>query len=174
MQSGGSNKLVLEYTEFFENRLRRSLRLAYVMCGNEQEAEDIVAEAFARMYVPWMQGEIEEPVAYLRRAIANQVNSRWRHKDVERRYDTRVKTLWKSESPAADEAIAARDAVHIAMASLPEKQRMVIALRYLEDLSEAETAAILDLNVGTVKSHASRGLQRLREALAETAETAEG
>jgi RNA polymerase sigma-70 factor (sigma-E family) len=153
------------YTDFFENRLRRALRLAYVLCGNEQEAEDIVAEAFARMYLPWMRGEIDEPVAYLRRAIANQVSSRWRHKDVERRYDTRVKSLWSSETAGVDEALVARDAVHLAMASLPEKQRMVVALRYLEDLSEAETAAVLDLNIGTVKSHASRGLARLRETL---------
>lgn len=169
MGTGRPPDPVVAYTDFFENRLRRALRLAYVMCGNEQEAEDIVAEAFARMYVPWMQGDIEEPVAYLRRAIANQVNSRWRHKNVERRYDTRVKSLWKSEAPGADEALAARDAVHEAMASLPEKQRMVVALRYLEDLSEAETAAILDINIGTVKSHASRGLQRLREVMAESA-----
>jgi RNA polymerase sigma factor (sigma-70 family) len=51
------------------------------------------------------------------------------------------------------------------MTSLPPKQRAVVALRYLEDLSEAETASLLDISVGTVKAHASRGLDRLREVL---------
>jgi RNA polymerase sigma factor (sigma-70 family) len=118
------------------------------------------------MYPSWQRGEVQEPAAYLRRTIANQVRGGWRRRDVERRYEARVQIMWSKESSGFDDAIAARDAVSVAMASLPPKQRAVIALRYLEDLSEAETAAVLDLSVGTVKSHASRGLERLREVLA--------
>jgi RNA polymerase sigma factor (sigma-70 family) len=82
-----------------------------------------------------------------------------------RRNDARVKVMWSQESPGHDEALVARDAVSAALASLPPKQRAVVALRYLEDLSEAETASTLDISVGTVKAHASRGLDRLREVL---------
>jgi RNA polymerase sigma-70 factor (sigma-E family) len=154
-----------QYAEFFDNNRRRALRLAYVMCGNPGDAEDVVAEAFAKMYPAWQRGEVHDPAAYLRRTIANQVRGGWRHRDVERRYEARVQIMWSKESADFDDAVAARDAVSAAMASLPPKQRAVIALRYLEDLSEAETAAVLDLSVGTVKSHASRGLERLREVL---------
>ncbi len=155
-----------EFAEFFENQRRRALRLAYVMCGDAGNAEEVVAESFARMYPAWQEGRIEEPVAYLRRTIANQVRGGWRHKDVERRYEARLQVMWASGAPPMDDALVARDAVAVAMASLPPKQRAVIALRYLEDLSEAETASILDVSVGTVKSHASRGLERLRAVLA--------
>jgi len=156
---------MLEYADFFEQQHRRALRLAYVMCGDNGNAEDIVAESFARMYPAWQKGQIDDPIAYLRRTIANQVRGSWRHKDVERRYESRVQVMWASETPGADDSLAARDAVSIAMTSLPPKQRAVVALRYLEDLSEAETASLLDISVGTVKAHASRGLDRLREVL---------
>lgn len=74
--------------------------------------------------------------------------------------------MWASTDRGFDDATVARDAVGIAMSSLPPKQRAVVALRYLEDLSEAETAAALGISIGTVKAHASRGLDRLREVLA--------
>lgn len=64
-----------EYEEFFEQRRRRALRLAYVLCGNASEAEDIVAESFAKMYIAWSKGQIDDPVSYLRRIITNQVRS---------------------------------------------------------------------------------------------------
>jgi RNA polymerase sigma-70 factor (sigma-E family) len=155
-----------EYADFFEQHHRRALRLAYVMCGDNGNAEDIVAESFARMYPAWQKGQIEDPVAYLRRTIANLVRGTWRHKEVERRYDARVKVMWAAETPGVDDALVARDAVSLALTSLPPKQRAVVALRYLEDLSEAETASVLDISVGTVKAHASRGLDRLREVMA--------
>ena len=153
------------YADFFENQRRRALRLAYVMCGDASEAEDVVAESFAKMYPAWQKGQIDDPPAYLRRTIANHIRGSWRHKDVERRHEARLEVMWSKDTPGVDDALAARDAVSAAMASLPPKQRAVVALRYLEDMSEADTAAILELNVGTVKSHASRGLERLREVL---------
>jgi RNA polymerase sigma-70 factor (sigma-E family) len=154
-----------DFADFFENERRRALRLAYVMCGDATVAEDLVAESFARMYPAFEKG-LKDPGAYLRRAIANSVRDRWRHKDVEQRYEARVQVMWSHETRTTDEELAARDAVGEAMASLPPRQRAVVALRYLEDMSEAETAAVLQVSVGTVKSHASRGLERLREILA--------
>lgn len=169
-EDNAERRALAQYEEFFENNRRRALRLAFVMCGDASNAEDVVAEAFARMYPAWQKGQIQDPPAYLRRTIANQIRGEWRHKDVERRHEARMKVMWADEGSRFEDAAAARDAVSVAMASLPPKQRAVIALRYLEDLSEAETASILDINIGTVKSHASRGLERLREVLSQNSE----
>src|SRR5215210_2506259 len=102
-----------EFADFFENQRRRALRLAYVMCGDAGKAEDVVAESFAKMYPAWKKGQIDDPVAYLRRTIANQVRGGWRHKDVERRYEARVQVMWGAEAPALDDALVARDAVAV-------------------------------------------------------------
>jgi RNA polymerase sigma-70 factor (sigma-E family) len=167
MLPGASPNIAADFAEFFERERRRALRLAFVLCGDANAAEDLVAESFARMYPAFQRGEIEDPGTYLRRSISNRVRDTWRHKEVEQRHEARVQVMWAQESRAVDDELVARDAVSAAMASLPPRQRAVVALRYLEDLSEAETAAMLDLSIGTVKSHASRGLDRLREVLAE-------
>jgi RNA polymerase sigma-70 factor (sigma-E family) len=166
MLTDASANSVDEFAGFFESQRRAALQLAYVLCGNSSDAEDVVAESFARMYPAWASGRVDEPAGYLRRIIVNQVRRGWRHTDVQRRYDPQLRTMTSHTAPGADAEVTARDAVRVAMASLPPKQRAVVALRYLEDLSEAETAALLDVSIGTVKAHASRGLERLREVLA--------
>lgn len=153
------------FAEFFEAQRTPALRFAYVMCGSSGEAEDVVSSAFTRMYPAWTRGHIEEPVAYLRRTITNEVRGGWRRKEVRQRHDARLRVVGSDHAPDAATAVTARDAVSVVLASLPPKQRAVVALRYLEDLSEAETAEVLGISVGTVKSHASRGLERLREVL---------
>jgi DNA-directed RNA polymerase specialized sigma24 family protein len=132
---------VAEFADFFEAQRRAALRLAFVLCGHS--TEDVVAESFARMYPAWVAGRVDDPVAYLRRTIVNQVHGDWRHKDVQRRHDPKFRVAAAHTAPAADADVTARNAVSIAMSSLPPKQRAVVALRYLEDLSEAETAAVL-------------------------------
>ena len=155
-----------EFAAFFEDHRQSALRLAYVLCGSSGDAEDVVAESFARMYPAWVKGRVDEPAAYLRRTIVNQVRGGWRHKEVQQRIDPKFRVMASMHSPGADVEVNARDAVRVALGSLPPKQRAVVALRYLEDLSEAETADALGCSIGTVKAHASRGLERLREVLA--------
>jgi RNA polymerase sigma-70 factor (sigma-E family) len=150
------------FADLFESQRRRALRLAYLLTGDRDLAEEVAAEVFVRLYPKWQQGKIDDPGAYVRRAVINHVNSTFRRIEVRRRHDRpNVPHL----AAAADAGVEDRDAVQRALLVLPVRQRAAIALRYLDDLSEAETADALGISVGTVKSQVSRGLDRLRELL---------
>jgi RNA polymerase sigma factor (sigma-70 family) len=139
--------------------------LAFVLCGDRHVAEDVAAEAFARVWPHWRAGRVADDRSYLRKAVVNEVRSRWRRRAVERREERRHR-VEPAATPAAERG-GDHDVVVRAMATLPASQRAVIALRFLEDLSEAETAQLLDMRVGTVKSQTSRALARLRLVLDE-------
>jgi RNA polymerase sigma-70 factor (sigma-E family) len=141
------------------------LRLAYVLTGDGELAEEAVAEAFAAMYPRWKAGKVDDPDAYLRRAVVNQIRGRFRRNATRRKYEQRPRTI-RSE-PSSDTGLGDRDLVRGALLALPVGQRAVVTLRFLEDRSEADTAAILGISVGTVKSQAARGLDHLRAALTE-------
>ncbi len=141
------------------------LRLAYVLCGDPAEAEDIVGDVLVRAWPRLSRGKVDEPATYLRRAVVNTVASWRRHRFVVRREELRR----RPEPPAPDTEgqTAERDRLWTALRALPVAQRQVVVLRYLEDLSEAETAATLGVGPGTVKSRAARALEALRRALDE-------
>jgi RNA polymerase sigma-70 factor (sigma-E family) len=156
----------LAFVDVFQAHQAAALRLAYLLTGDAGLAEDVVADAFARMYGRWRRDRIHDPRAYLRRAIVNQVRGRFRRTATRRKHD--VSTRWsESTSDAADEGIADRDRLRRALSVLPPRQRATVVLRMLEDLSEFDTAALLGVSTGTVKSHLSRGIERLRAALDE-------
>lgn len=150
------------FADLFESQRRRALRLAYLLTGDHDMAEEVVAEVFVRLYPRWQQSKIDDPGAYVRRAVINYVNSAFRRLEVRRRHDRA--SVPRLADPA-DAGVADRDAVQRALLVLPVRQRAAIALRFLDDLSEAETADALGVSVGTVKSQVSRGLDRLRELL---------
>ena len=75
MLSDAHRDSMAAYADYFESQRRRALRLAYVMCGDQSEAEDVVAESFARMYPAWQKGQVQDPGVYLRRTIANQIRA---------------------------------------------------------------------------------------------------
>lgn len=143
---------------------RQAVRLAYLLVSDPDQAEDVVSDAFAKVFVRWQKGGVRDVGAYVRRAVANEANSRLRRRYLERRVasersgDDRGIRL-------VDEDAADRDLVWQGIQRLPSKQRAAVVLRYYEDLSEAETAEILGCSVGTVKSNTSRGLARLQELL---------
>lgn len=141
---------------------RQMVRLAYLLVGDAGQAEDIVADAFARVWPRWERGEVRDLGPYLRRAVVNHANSRLRRRYLERRVAARRSGDDRGVRLVDDDA-ADRDEIWAALARLPQGQRSAVVLRYFEDLSEAETAAVLDVSVGTVKSQVSRGLRRLRE-----------
>jgi RNA polymerase sigma-70 factor (sigma-E family) len=153
-----------DFSLVFNAHHRQAVRLAYLLVSDPDQAEDVVSEAFAKVYVRWRKGEVRDVGAYLRRAVANEANSRLRRRYLERRVasersgDDRGVRL-------VDDAAADRDEVWQGIQRLPAKQRAAVVLRYYEDLSEAETAEILGCSVGTVKSNTSRGLARLQELL---------
>jgi RNA polymerase sigma-70 factor (sigma-E family) len=145
-------------------------RLAYVLCGDPHQAEDAVAEAFARVWPRWRDREIDNLGAYLRRAVINQVHGGLRRRVIEARHERHqsgVPPDWSLDGQVSD-----RDLVWRALLQLPAGQRAVIALRYYEDRSEDETATLLGVPVGTVKSRAARGLARLQQLLREGADGA--
>lgn len=154
----------------FNEHHRRAVRLAYLLTGDHHQAEDVVADAMAKVYVQWRRGRVEDVGPYLRRAVANQANSRLRRRYLERREAARRSGDDRGVK-RVDDAAADRDAVWQAIQQLPDRQRQVVVLRYYEDLSEVDTADVLGISTGTVKSSLSRGLARLEELLAATSGT---
>ena len=155
-----------DFAAVFAAHRRDVYRLAFLLCGNHASAEDAAAEAFARVYPHWLKGEVDDPRAYLRRAVVNQVQGGFRNRFAERRRLQRVANDGQQAGSAEDE-IADHDEVARALLRLPPRQRAAVALRYFADLSEAGVADAMGTSVGTAKSHVSRGLDRLRDLLGE-------
>jgi RNA polymerase sigma-70 factor (sigma-E family) len=148
-----------DFDEYVRARHERLCRVAYVLCGDWQHAEDLVQSTLAKAYVAHRRGHVENLDAYVHRALVTTQASWWR-----RRWHGEVATaaLPDSAAPDAYAAVDRRRAVTGALGTLPAAQRSALALRYLADLSEADTAAALGCSVGTVKSRVSRALATLR------------
>ncbi len=169
LRSLPENQSARDFVDVFHAQRVAALRLAYLLTGDAGLAEDVVADAFARMYGRWRRDRIDDPRAYLRRAVVNQVRGRFRRSATRRKHDAH--TRWSEPtSGAADEGIADRDRLRRALSLLPPRQRETVVLRVVEDLSERDTAALLGVSTGTVKAHLSRGIERLRAALDERGE----
>jgi RNA polymerase sigma-70 factor (sigma-E family) len=139
-------------------------RFAFMLCGDAVHAEDVVAEAYARVWPRWRRGRVVgDLLPYLRRPVANDVYGRHRRRLLEMREaarppDRRADGRFEAE-------VADRDALWAALARLSPQQRVVVVLRIVEDLSEEQTAATLGIPAGTVKSRLSRALAALRSTL---------
>ena len=151
-----------DFARYVQQRMPALLRFGYALTGDPHEAEDLVQDALERAGVRWkaLTRTGEGPDAYVRRIMANRRISRWRR----RRRETLV-----AEVP--DRGQAGRDPLEgeplwQALRQLPLRQRTVIVLRYYEDCSEAEIAAVLGVSAGTVKSQAAKARAHLRELLA--------
>jgi len=156
-----------DFAAVFAAHRRDVYRLAYLLCGDHGAAEDAAADAFARVFPHWRNGEVDDVAAYLRRAVVNQVQGGFRHRFAERRRLARVSGDGRGPMVAEDQ-FADHDEVTRALRRLPPRQRAAIVLRYFNDLSEADVAAAMGTSVGTAKSHVSRGLDRLRDFLGES------
>ena len=141
----------------------RVFRLAVLMTGNVHVAEEVTAEVFAKVLPKWRSGGVTDPLAYLRRAVVNETRSRHRRRE----HEARVLARWDGEPTVTTDPdrFALAQPLFAALAQLPDRQRAVVVLRYHDDLSEAEVARTLGMAVGSVKSHGSRGLDRLRSLL---------
>lgn len=155
-----------DFAAVFAAHRRSVYRLAYLLCGDHSAAEDAAADAFASVYPHWLKGEVQDPGAYLRRAVVNQVQGGFRRRFAERRRLMRV-AIDSQDAGSTEDEIADHDQVTRALRRLPPRQRAAIVLRYFADLSEADVADAMDTSVGTAKSHVSRGLDRLRDLLGE-------
>ena len=153
------------FARLYRGELDGLVRLAHVSSGDRSAAEEIVAEAVARVWARWRRHDIDDLTSYLRRAVVNEVIARSRRRA---RFESRRPLLLVDAAIARSEAaVDDRDALWIALRALPVEQRAAIALRYLTDLTEAQTAETLGVPLGTVKSRVSRGLEQLRAQLSE-------
>jgi RNA polymerase sigma-70 factor (sigma-E family) len=149
----------------YAEHAHRALRLAGLLCGHRERAEDAVAEAFVKVLPKWRAGLVEDFWSYLRTAIVNEIRSVHRRRGVADRWRHRTHSADRTSGP--EDGITERRRVAAALDELPERQRTAVVLRYFEDLSERETAAVMGCGLGTVKSTTSRGVARLRELLGE-------
>jgi RNA polymerase sigma-70 factor (sigma-E family) len=154
----------------FERDYTALQRLAYLMLGDRDLAEDVVQEVFLRTFSGWHRlREPESAGAYLRAGVVNTCRSRMRRRYAEQRANTAVTRPEASEDDQTADAGTANwmaAAVLGAVRTLPPRQRAAIVLRYYADLSEAEMAATLHCAPGTVKSQLSKARATLAVRLA--------
>lgn len=149
-----------EFTAFLREATPSLGRTAWLLTGDRTLAADLVQESLVRTYAAWSRVRREDALAYTRRTLVNTHISSWR-----RRHGEVVAELPERATDSHEGGVADRDEVAHLLAVLPAQQRAVLALRYVEDLSEADIARTLAIPPGTVKSAASRGLAALRTHL---------
>jgi RNA polymerase sigma-70 factor (sigma-E family) len=147
------------------------MRAAIALTGSSGDGEDLLQAALERLLRNWRRVH-SDPEGYLRRTMYNLAADGWRHR---RRWRGRLAELRGQAQAATGSAdldtVDLRDELARLLYLLPPRQRAVIVLRYWEQRSETETAALLGCSEGTVKSAASRGLRRLRELAAPAPES---
>jgi len=150
------------FRDFVVRRSPDLLRTAYLLTGDRGHAEDLLQTALLKTYRHWNRlRDKDDPMAFVRRVMATSQAMSWR----QRRVDEFVTDQAPERAATQHRPEAGDDEMWLALARLPPRMRAVLVLRYWEDLSEAETARVLDCSIGTVKSQASRGLTRLRTQL---------
>lgn len=152
------------FEEFVRVRSGALGRTAFLLTGNRHDAEDLLQSALSRAAVRW--GRVDDPEAYVRRALYTQAVSRWRA--LRRRPVETLGPPPEGAAPGAD--VDLRVVLHQALRRLTPRQRAVLVLRFYEDHSESATAELLGCSVGTVKSQTRHALARLRALSPELAD----
>lgn len=147
--------------ELYVAHEREALRLAYLLVGDKELAQDLTQDAFVRC--ARRLDHIRHPdafPAYLRRTIVNLSKMHFRRKSIERAFLNRG-----SDGPVQheDPDVTSRDSLRLALLQLPPRQRAAVVLRFYQDMPEQEIADLLGCAHGTARSLVSRGLARLRE-----------
>jgi RNA polymerase sigma-70 factor (sigma-E family) len=152
-----------DFARFAEVALPRLRRTAFLLCGDWHTAEDLAQTALARVFARWRRIVRGDDVyAYARKTLLNAYLA-----DIKRKRHTEVLAAGLPERPVEQPGPEVRLAVMEAVAKLPPRQRAVIILRYWEDLSVDQAAAVLGCSAGNVKSQSARALDKLRPLLAE-------
>jgi RNA polymerase sigma-70 factor (sigma-E family) len=151
-----------EFREFASARAGQLFRIAYLVCGDWHEAQDLVQTTLAKLFVAWHRVQrTQSPDAYARKVLMNAYLSERRRK-------------WTSELPVADPALPIgsigddadlRLTLVAALHKLPPRSRAVVVLRYVDDHSIEQVAQALGISPAAVKSLNSRGLAQLRDLL---------
>jgi RNA polymerase sigma-70 factor (ECF subfamily) len=157
------------YQELMQMYQALAFRTAFVIVGSAADAEEAVQDGFTKAYLAlgrFRRGNPFRP--WLLTIVANEARNRRRSAGRRQALSLRAADDARLSDPAppADTAVLSRERneqLLVAVDGLPEEQRLVVLCRFILDLSEAETAAVLGLRAGTVKSRLSRALDRLRE-----------
>jgi RNA polymerase sigma-70 factor (sigma-E family) len=144
------------FAELYRDSHAEMVRLAYLLTGSTEVAQDVVQDAFVSVHRSWSR--VREPRPYLRRAVVNACTSHHRRVFRDRRSRTRMAS---GDTPAELEA----DEMFDVLAELPARQRAAVVLRYWHDLDEREIADTLGCRPGTVGSLLHRAIARLREVV---------
>ena len=152
-----------EFEEFAVARTPQLYRAAWLMCGDAHRAEDLVQDTLAQVYVRWhrrLGAPIEHPVAYAHTTLARTYLSAQRRRST---HETPIEHLPERVGPGGDAATGL--ALRAALDELAPMDRAVLVLRYLEDVSVADTAEALGVSPGAVRNRTLRALDRLRAVL---------
>ena len=150
------------FEAFVAERSTALLRTAYLLTGSRPDAEDLLQTVLTKTYLSWDRVRDSEALdGYVRRIMVNTHTSLWRRRRLREQSTDDVPEIAALGDATADADL--RDALWAALAGLSRRQRAAVVLRYWEDLSEAEAAAVLGVSVGTVKSTTSRALVKLRD-----------
>lgn len=152
-----------EFEEFAVARTPQLYRAAWLMCGDAHRAEDLVQETLAKVYVRWhrrLGGPIEHPVAYAHTTLTRTYISAQRRRA---NHETPVEDLPETVEQGGDSTTTL--ALRSALAQLAPLDRAVLVMRYLEDVSVADTADALGVSPGAVRNRSLRALDRLRAVL---------
>ncbi|MFD4633318.1 SigE family RNA polymerase sigma factor [Streptomyces sp. NPDC058284] len=153
-----------EFHAFFERHYAELARLAHLLTGEADGADDLAADALLALWHRWERVRAaDHPAAYARGVVANMARSRIRSAVRERR---RITLFWSGrDEDVADPDIPAVVDVREALRALPFRKRACVVLRHAFDLSEKDTALTLGVSVGTVKSQTSKGVAELQRRL---------
>ena len=153
-----------EYREFAGTRAASLHRTAYLLCGDWHLADDLVQETFVQTFRHWRRVQrADNQNAYVKRILINEFNRHWqRYGGLPVRADTDRPEF--AVPDVSDEVVNRADLLR-ALLTLPARQRATVVLRYLEGMSERETAAVMRCSEGTVKSQTSRALNTLGACL---------
>jgi RNA polymerase sigma-70 factor (sigma-E family) len=160
-----------DFGEFVEASLPGLLRYGHALTGNPHDAADLVQTVLEKIGSRWthVQRKTGDPLAYIRRSMANAHISRWRRI----RRENLVADMPDSR-PFSPPDPFEHEPLWQALRNLPPRQRAVVVLRYYEGLSEVEIAAALRISTGTVKSQASKAIASLRTKLTLPVQDSEG
>ena len=158
-----------EFTAFARAWQPRLLRVAYLVCGDAHLAQDLLQSALVKVALRWSRLRDGQPEAYARAVLYRDAVSWWRR----RHREVTVAVPPEPRASIDGDEVAQRLALHGALARLTPKQRAVVVLRFFEDLTEARTAQVLGVSVGTVKSQTAVALRRLRELAPELSDVDE-
>jgi RNA polymerase sigma-70 factor (sigma-E family) len=146
-----------EFEEFAQARAAQLYRSAWLLCGSHHQAEDLVQETLAKIYVRWRR--IDNPAAYAQTALVRTfLSGKRRRSNDERSYAEVPDRAVADPAAGSDVRLALREA----LAELPAPDRAVLVLRFLEDLSVDEVAVRMGVSSGAVRNRSMRALERIR------------